>query len=64
MLSFIFRIMAAPAAFQVALTRLGFNQESVDALVANGLTTTEDLCSLEEKDVEQVLKIIRTGPPA
>jgi hypothetical protein len=56
--------MAAPAAFQVALTRLGFNQESVDALVANGLTTTEDLCSLEEKDVEQVLKIIRTGPPA
>jgi hypothetical protein len=56
--------MAAPAAFQAALMRLGFNQESVEALVANGLLTTEDLCTLEDKDIEQVLKIIRTGPPA
>jgi hypothetical protein len=44
--------------------RLGFNQESVDALVTNRLTTTEDLCTLEDKDIEQVLKIIRTGLPA
>ncbi len=58
------RTMAAPAAFQAALNRLGFNQESVEALVANGLTRTEDLCSLEDNDVEQLLKIIRTGPPA
>ncbi|MFN9982367.1 MAG: hypothetical protein ACK53Y_20740 [bacterium] len=43
--------MAAPAAFQAALMRLGFNQDSVDALVANGLTRTEDLCTLEDKDI-------------
>jgi hypothetical protein len=60
----IHKAMAAPAAFQAALMRLGFNQESVDALVTNRLTTTEDLCTLEDKDIEQVLKIIRTGLPA
>jgi hypothetical protein len=60
----IHKAMAAPVAFQAALMRLRFNQESVDALVTNGLTTTEDLCTLEDKDIEQVLKIIRTGLPA
>ena len=55
--------MAAAVAFQQALLRLGFNQDSSAALNANGLTTTEDLIDLEEKDVEQTLKIIRTGPP-
>jgi len=55
--------MAAAVAFQQALTRLGFTQESSAALGANGLTSTEDLIDLTDKDVEQILKIIRTGPP-
>jgi hypothetical protein len=55
--------MANTVAFQQALIRLGFNQESSAVLTANGLTTTQDLIDLEEKDIEQILKIIRTGPP-
>jgi hypothetical protein len=55
--------MAAAVAFQQALPQLGFTQESSAALGANGLTSTEDLIDLTDKDVEQILKIIRTGPP-
>jgi hypothetical protein len=39
--------MAAAVAFQQALLRLGFNQDSSAALNANGLTMTEDLIDLE-----------------
>jgi hypothetical protein len=56
--------MAAEAvAFQGALTRLGFNADSSAALNANGITSVRDLINLDSKDVEHILKIIRTGPP-
>jgi hypothetical protein len=53
----------AAAQFTAALTWLGFNQESIASLKANGLTRASDLLNLDEKDVAQILKIIRTGPP-
>ena len=56
--------MAQVVAFQAALTRLGFGQAAIAALDANGLTGVRDLINLNEKDVEQLLNIIRTGPPA
>ncbi len=56
--------MAAQAvAFQAALTRIGFNVDSSAALTANGIISVRDLINLDSKDVEQILKIIRTGPP-
>jgi hypothetical protein len=57
--------MAAPQAiaFQAVLTCMGFTNPTINALAANGINTTQDLIGLNEKDVEQILKIIRTGPP-
>ena len=52
------------AAFQAVLTRMGFGQPAVAALNANGLNSTRDLINLTDKDVEQLLKIVRAGPPA
>ena len=54
---------AQVVAFQAALTRMGFNADSSAALNANGVTAVRDLINLDAKDVEQILKIIRTGPP-
>jgi hypothetical protein len=55
--------MAAAVAFQAALARIGFQPPAIAALDANGVTGVRDLINLNEKDVEQLLKIIRTGPP-
>jgi hypothetical protein len=55
--------MAAQVAYQAALTRIGFNAQAIAALQANGLDGVRDLINLEAKDVEQILKIVRTGPP-
>jgi DNA-directed RNA polymerase alpha subunit len=55
--------MAAAVAFQATLERIGFNHQSVEALEANGIDGVRDLINLSDKDVEQILKIIRTGPP-
>ncbi len=49
--------------FQAPLQRMGFTQPAVAAMMANGITTTQDLIGLDDKDVEQILKIIRVGPP-
>jgi predicted RecB family nuclease len=56
--------MAQVAAFQVVLQRIGFTADAIASLMANGITTTDDLINLSEKDIEQIMKIIRTGPPA
>jgi len=56
--------MAQVAAFQVVLQRIGFTADAIASLTANGITTTDDLINLSEKDIEQIMKIIRTGPPA
>jgi hypothetical protein len=55
--------MAQAIAFQAALQRMGFTQPAVAAMTANGITTSQDIIGLDDKDVEQILKIIRTGPP-
>jgi hypothetical protein len=55
--------MAQVIAFHAALTRLGLGQPAIAALDANGLTEVQDLINLTDKDVEQLLKIVRTGPP-
>jgi hypothetical protein len=52
--------MAAQVAYQA---RSGFNAQSIAALQANGLDGVRDLINLEPKDVEQILKIVRAGPP-
>jgi hypothetical protein len=54
--------MAQAIAFQAALQRIGFTQPAVAAMAANGITTTQDLIGLDDKDVEQILKIIRVRP--
>jgi len=56
--------MAQVVAFQAALARIGFGQQAIASLDANGLTSVRDLIHLSEKDVEQLLKIVRAGPPA
>jgi hypothetical protein len=55
--------MAQAVAFQAALQRMGLSQEATTAISANGITMAQDLIGLDEKDIEQILKIIRTGPP-
>lgn len=54
---------AARAAFRAVLERIGFPEAAVDSLNANGFRVPADLINLSDKDIEQVLKIIRTGPP-
>jgi hypothetical protein len=55
--------MAAQLAFRALLTRIGFTQPAIVAMEANGITSPQDLVNLDKKDIEQILKIIRTGPP-
>lgn len=55
--------MAQAIAFQAALTRLGFNAQSIAGLNANGVQSVEDLINLTDKDTAQILKIVRAGPP-
>jgi hypothetical protein len=43
--------------------RLCFAQPSIAALNANGIHTTKDLIGINEKDTDQILKTIKTGPP-
>jgi hypothetical protein len=50
--------MAQAIAFQAALQRMGFTQPAIAAITANGINTSQDLIGLDEKDVEQILKII------
>lgn len=47
--------MAAQVAYQAALTRIGFNAQSIATLQVNGLDGVRDLINLEPKDVEQNL---------
>jgi len=55
--------MAQLLLFQAALDRIGFNGPSVTALTGNGINSVRDLINLTTKDIEQILKIVRTGPP-
>jgi hypothetical protein len=55
--------MAARVAFQAALQRIGFGQAAIAALETNGLETVQDIVNLNNKDIEQLLKIVRAGQP-
>jgi hypothetical protein len=51
--------------FRALLQRFGFSQESLQALVDNGVRTTADLTGLVADDIENIVKIIRASrtPP-
>jgi hypothetical protein len=51
--------------FQAALAHFGFTQPAILAIVANGLTISNDLIGIETKDIENIMKILRTStvPP-
>jgi hypothetical protein len=55
--------MAQAVAFQAVLLRLGCPPPAIQAITANGINTTQDLIGLTDKDIENVLKIIRTAQP-
>jgi hypothetical protein len=55
--------MAQAVAFQAVLQRLGCPPTAIQAINANGITTTQDLIGINDKDVENILKIIRTSQP-
>jgi hypothetical protein len=60
---FIIQMAMQAVAFQAVLTRIGFNQQSIAALNANGVLSIQDLINLLDKDTAQILKIIRMGTP-
>ncbi len=49
------------AAFNQALTRIGFAAESIAAINQNQITTTASLIGMDKDDIEQLMKIIRGG---
>lgn len=51
--------MAQDNAFNAALTRIGFNQVTVDAMVNEGFNTLEVLTEIEESDINVMIKNIR-----
>ncbi len=53
------------AAFAAALTQFGFPQTAADGILNNGLLSTYVLIGLEVKDIENIVKIVRTAttPP-
>ncbi len=55
--------MVQAIAFQAALQRMGFTPPAVAAMMANGITTSQDLTGLDDKDIKQAIKIIQFGPP-
>ncbi len=58
-------IVEEQAAFAAALTRFGFPQAAAIGILNNGLLSTNDLIGLEIKDIENIVKIVRsaTTPP-
>jgi hypothetical protein len=54
----------AAAAFNQALTRIGFAADSIAAINQNQITTTASLIGMDKDDIEQLMKIIRGGQGA
>jgi hypothetical protein len=55
--------MAQAVAFQATLQRMHFSQAAPAAITANGIHTIQELIGLDDKDINQILKINRLGPP-
>ena len=51
--------------FANSLAQFGFSQAAQAAITANGLQSTQDLIGLSEKDIDNIMKIVRasTVPP-
>lgn len=51
--------------FTNSLAQFGFSQPAQAAITANGLQTTQDLIGLSDKDIDNIMKIVRasTVPP-
>jgi hypothetical protein len=51
--------------FSNSLAQFGFSQPAQAAITANGLQTTQDLIGLSDKDIDNIMKIVRasTVPP-
>jgi hypothetical protein len=49
---------AVRAAFNAALTRMGFVAEAIASITQNQVTTTTSLIGMEKYDVEQLMKIV------
>jgi hypothetical protein len=45
--------------FLNSLTQFGFTQAKLAAIDANGLHTTQDLIGLADKDIDNIMKIVR-----
>jgi hypothetical protein len=54
---------AGDADFIAALTGFQFSAEAIQAIVSNGLTSTESLIGLTSKDIENVMTIVRKSTP-
>ena len=52
--------MAEGPAFTARLTALGFGAPARDALVAQGLGTARDLCSLSKADIDRMISHVQT----
>jgi hypothetical protein len=52
------------AAFNQALTRIGFAAEPIAAINQNQITTTASLIGMDKDDIEQLMKIVRGGQGA
>ncbi len=48
--------MAAMNAFSTALTRCGFNVDTTEAIVGEGFDTLDTLATVEEDDIDAMIK--------
>jgi hypothetical protein len=51
--------MAAVNAFNQALTRVGFNVDTTEAIIDEGFDTLETLATVDEKDIDLMIKNVR-----
>jgi hypothetical protein len=51
--------MAAVNAFNQALTRIGFNVDTTEAIIDEGFDTLETLATVDEKDIDAMIKNVR-----
>eukprot|EP00590_Aulacoseira_subarctica_P002443 CAMPEP_0172423176 /NCGR_PEP_ID=MMETSP1064-20121228/14194_1 /TAXON_ID=202472 /ORGANISM="Aulacoseira subarctica , Strain CCAP 1002/5" /LENGTH=66 /DNA_ID=CAMNT_0013164395 /DNA_START=46 /DNA_END=243 /DNA_ORIENTATION=+ len=51
--------MAAVNAFNQALTCIGFNVDTTEAIIDEGFNTLETLATVDEKDIDAMIKNIR-----
>jgi hypothetical protein len=58
-------MVANVATFQDLLIHFSFSQEARTAIIANGLTTNQDLIGLKYKDIDNIMKIVHASrtPP-